>query len=120
MAGDSHTLVYSKDTVIDNPFATPEYAPTRVWADFSVVHLPDIGLRDHEFDMVHGNALHGVFIPYLAPFIRDEVSPSFNDPSLLFRYVVLLLNGAFDAVAPYHETAVGVRLPHIAPPRIRV
>ena len=112
-------LIYSKDTVIDDPITSSDYAPTRVWADFGVVHLPDITQerRSHsgEFDMVHGNALHGAFIPHLAPFILEEVSPTLNDPSILFRYVTLLLNGAFDAVAPYHETAVGVssRISHL-------
>ena len=109
-AGEGGYLVYSEDTVLDNPFASSEYTPTRIWADFSVVNLPHLAFegRDHEFDMVNGNALQGVFIPHLAPFILQEVAPNLNDPSLLFRYVALLLNGAFDAVAPYHETAVGV------------
>ena len=107
---DDEYLVYSGDTVLDDPFASSTYKPTRVWADFSVVNLPPLAFepRNHEFDMVNGNALQGVFIPHLAPFIKQEVAPNLNDPSLLFRYVALLLNGAFDAVAPYHETAVGV------------
>ncbi len=107
---DDGYLLYSEDTVLDDPFASSEYKPTKVWADFSVVNLPPLAFegRDHEFDMVNGNALQGVFIPHLAPFIKQEVDPNLNSPSLLFRYVVLLLNGAFDAVAPYHETAVGV------------
>lgn len=107
---DGEHLVYSEDTVLDNPFASSEYTPARIWANFSVVNLPHLAFegRDQKFDMVNGNALHGVFIPHLAPFIQQEVAPNFNDPSLLFRYVTLLLNGAFDAVAPYHETAVGV------------
>ena len=112
LGGDSpdKPLIYSEDTALENPFASSDYVPTRIWADFSVAELPEIAFegRNHEFDMVNGNALHGVFIPHLAPFIQQEVAPKLNDPSLLFRYVALLLNGAFDAVAPYHETAVGV------------
>ena len=103
-------LVYSQDTVIDDPYSLLGYTPTRVWADFGVVEDPEIAFetRDHQFDMVNGNALHGVFIPHLAPFLQQEISPRFNDPPTVFRVVTLLLNGAFDAVAPYHETAVGV------------
>ena len=112
-------ILYSEDTVLDDPFASSEYTPTKVWADFGVVHNPPLAVmtRDHQFDMVNGNALHGVFIPHLAPFIKQEVSPTLSDPSPLFRYVALLLNGAFDAVAPYHETAVGVssRIDHRPP-----
>ncbi len=107
----SAPLIYSQDTVIDDPYTMSDYAPTRVWADFGVVEDPPIAFesRDHEFDMVNGNSLHGVFIPHLAPFIKQDVSSNFNDPPPIFRIVTLLLNGAFDAVAPYHETAVGVQ-----------
>lgn len=116
---DDNFIIYGDDTVIENPFASSEYTPTKVWADFGVVNDPPLMFesRDHEFDMVNGNALQGVFIPHLAPFIKQEVAPKLNDPSLLFRHVTLLLNGAFDAVAPYHETAVGVnsRIEHRPP-----
>ena len=115
--GTEESLIYSGETVLENPFASSKYMPTRVWADFGIVADPMLEFEGpaHEFDMVNGNALHGVFILHLAPYIQQEVSPSFNDPSLLFRYVTLLLNGAFDAVAPYHETAVGVhsRMAHL-------
>ena len=63
---------------------------------------------DHRFDMTHSNALHGVFVPHIAPYFRSQVSPRANDASVLFRYVQLMINAAFDAVAPYHPTAVGV------------
>ena len=100
----------SSYVILDETVSPSEYTPSRIWADFRVVALPEIAFegRNHEFDMVNGNALHGVFIPHIGSWIRQDVSPAFNDPSLLFRYVTLLLNSAFDAVAPYHETAVGV------------
>ena len=100
----------SSYVILDDTVSSSEYTPSRIWADFRVVALPEIAFegRNHEFDMVNGNVLHGVFIPHIGSWIRQDVSPAFNDPSLLFRYVTLLLNSAFDAVAPYHETAVGV------------
>ncbi|WP_419924975.1 DUF6851 domain-containing protein [Candidatus Poriferisocius sp.] len=61
-----------------------------------------------EFDLVNGNAMHGILIPRLGPWASSEVSPAFNDASVVFRYTVQMYSAAFDAVAPYDETAVGI------------
>ena len=63
---------------------------------------------DHDFDLVNGNAMHGVVIPRLGPWASTEVSPALNDASIVFRYTVQMYSAAFDAVAPYDETAVGI------------
>ncbi|MDE0216168.1 MAG: hypothetical protein OXN79_06265 [bacterium] len=60
------------------------------------------------FDLVTGNAVDGIVGPRLAPFLIQEVSPALNDASMVFRYSVLLYSASFDAVAPYHDTAVGI------------
>jgi hypothetical protein len=60
-----------------------------------------------------------VVVPIASPIFLTQVSPSGGDATLLFRVVILLSNAFFDAVAPYHPTAVGVysRLPRQpAPP----
>ena len=61
-----------------------------------------------EFDLVNGNAMHGIVIPRLGPWASTEVSPALNDASVVFRYTVQMYSAAFDAVAPYDETAVGI------------
>lgn len=58
------------------------------------------------FDLDTGNAIAEVVIPAENPLFRTTVSPS--DASLVIRYTVLLNNAWFDAIAPYHPTAVGI------------
>ena len=62
---------------------------------------------DHSFDMTHGNVLGGVVIPHLSDWLH-QVSPYNNDPTLVLRYTSQLTGVSFDAVAPYHPTAVGM------------
>ncbi len=66
------------------------------------------GGRFEAFDMRTGNSMQEVIIPATAPAIATEISPGFNDASVVFRYTMLLYASAFDAVAPYDETAVGI------------
>ena len=54
------------------------------------------------------NAMRDLALPYIVSWLRTDVSPGLNDASVLFRYFTILFNAAFDAVAPYHDTAVGV------------
>ena len=63
------------------------------------------------FDFETGNAPIEVIIPAVVPSIFAAVAPS--DASLVLRTTTLLTNAWFDALAPYHPTAVGVysRLP---------
>ena len=60
------------------------------------------------FDLRNDNAMRDVALPYIVSWLRTDVSPGLNDASVLFRYFTILFNAAFDAVAPYDETAVGV------------
>ena len=59
-------------------------------------------------DLVRGNAMYGIILPRITDWLLEEVSPGHNDAPIIFRYLTLLYNAAFDAVAPYHPTAVGV------------
>jgi len=71
------------------------------------------------FDLDTGNAPIEVVIPTLIPAIFASVTPS--DASLVLRYTTMVTNGWFDAIAPYHPTAVGVysRLGRRPPPERR-
>jgi hypothetical protein len=59
------------------------------------------------FDFDTGNAAMGVVIPKMIDGIRG-VSPGANDASIVLRIVTLTNNAWFDAIAPYHPTAIGV------------
>ncbi len=65
------------------------------------------GLRQ-PFNILYDNVMRDVALPYIVSWLRSDVSPGLNDASVLFRYFTILFNAAFDAVAPYHDTAVGV------------
>jgi hypothetical protein len=58
------------------------------------------------FDFDNGNAPIEVVIPNVIPVIFQSVNP--GDASLILRYTTLITNSWFDAIAPYHQTAVGV------------
>ena len=60
------------------------------------------------FNLSGDNAMRDVALPYIVSWLRTDVSPGLNDASVLFRYFTILFNAAFDAVAPYDDTAVGV------------
>jgi len=49
-----------------------------------------------------------LIIPTVVPAIYKSVSPSAGDATLVLRIAALLTNAWFDAIAPYHPTAVGV------------
>ncbi|WP_419917993.1 DUF6851 domain-containing protein [Candidatus Poriferisocius sp.] len=62
-------------------------------------------------NFISGSALWEVVVPNVAPFILQDLShpqtPG-GDASLVHFYVTSLMAAAFDAMAPYHETAVGM------------
>ena len=58
------------------------------------------------FDFDSGNALFEVIGPALIPPILQTTAP--NDAPHILRLVVVIDNAWFDAIAPYHPTAVGV------------
>lgn len=60
------------------------------------------------FDFQTGNAPVEVVIPAVIPVIYQFVSPGANDATLVLRITTLITNAWFDAIAPYHPTAVGV------------
>lgn len=59
------------------------------------------------FDFDTGNAPVRVVVPKLY-FALREVSPGGNDASIILRVLAMVDNAWFDAIAPYHPTAVGV------------
>jgi hypothetical protein len=59
------------------------------------------------FDFDNGNAPIEVVIPAAIPAIFG-MSPGGNDASLVLRVTTMITNSWFDAIAPYHPTAVGV------------
>lgn len=63
------------------------------------------------FDFDRGNAPTDVVIPTVVPVIFASVAP--GDATLILRSTTLITNAFFDAIAPYHATALGVysRLP---------
>jgi hypothetical protein len=60
------------------------------------------------FDLDHGKAPVDVVIPRAIPAIFTSVSPGANDATLVLRVTTMITNAWFDAIAPYHPTAVGV------------
>jgi Domain of unknown function (DUF6851)/VCPO second helical-bundle domain len=60
-----------------------------------------------QFDFNTGNAPVEVIIPRLIPVIFT-VLPGASDATLVLRTTTLITNAWFDAIAPYHPTAVGV------------
>jgi hypothetical protein len=58
------------------------------------------------FDFDTGNAIFEVIGPALLPPLLQTIAP--NDAPIILRHVVMINNAWFDAIAPYHPTAVGV------------
>ncbi|HEX2290068.1 MAG TPA: vanadium-dependent haloperoxidase, partial [Pseudonocardiaceae bacterium] len=62
--------------------------------------------RTAGFDFDRGNAILELVIPTVTPKLLTTIAPS--DATIFLRVATLLNNGWFDAIAPYHPTAVGV------------
>lgn len=60
------------------------------------------------FDLNHGNAPAELVVPGVVPVIFDTMSPAGNDATLVLRVTTMLTHAWFDAIAPYHPSAVGV------------
>jgi hypothetical protein len=58
------------------------------------------------FDFDAGNSAIEVIIPGVVPPLFQTTTP--NDAPIILRHTTLLTNAWFDAIAPYHPTAVGV------------
>lgn len=83
-----------------------QYMVTAVVA-LSALVLPSLRAEAQTFDFDTGNAAIEVVIPAALPAIF-EVSPGGNDATLVLRATTLATTAWFDAIAPYHPTAVGV------------
>jgi hypothetical protein len=59
------------------------------------------------FDFATGNSAVEVIIPTAIPFIFQSVNGP-GDATLILRFTSLFVTVWFDAIAPYHATAVGV------------
>jgi hypothetical protein len=59
------------------------------------------------FDLDNGNALTGVIYPHFSKAART-VTPSGGDATLVADGILMVETAWFDAIAPYHETAVGI------------
>lgn len=84
--------------------------PVSVYAKSGVVFESPLAVDGdgRSIDLVKDNALVGIVVPRITDYMKEEVSPALNDAPIIFHYLTLLYNAAFDAVAPYHTTAVGV------------
>lgn len=60
------------------------------------------------FDFDTGNAPVEVIIPQVIPVVFEAVSPTASDATIVLRFTTLITNAWFDAIAPYHPTALGV------------
>ena len=63
-------------------------------------------------DLENGMAMLDIIIPFFANVTTKYVSPSTADATLLLRITTLMINVFYDAVAPYHPTAVGIYTQH--------
>ena len=61
-----------------------------------------------KLDFDNGNSAAEVVVPLAIPAIYRHISPGAMDPPTILRVTALTTNGWFDAIAPYHPTAVGV------------
>ena len=73
-----------------------------------VLTLHDATPRAGAFDFHNGNAPVEVVIPAVIPVVYQFVSTSASDATLVLRFTTIITNAWFDAIAPYHPTAVGV------------
>ena len=58
------------------------------------------------FNLDTGNAAIEVIIPAVIPALFQTTAP--NDAPIILRHTTVITNAWFDAIAPYHPTAVGV------------
>ncbi len=60
------------------------------------------------FDLSTGYAPIEVIIPRIIPEVYAFVSPVASDATLVLRITTIVTHAWFDAIAPYHPTAVGI------------
>lgn len=64
------------------------------------------------FDFDTGVSGRDLIIPTLVPLAYLDMSPKGSDPCLILRMTAMAGTSWFDAVAPYHPTAVGIFTKH--------
>jgi hypothetical protein len=69
---------------------------------------PAEGDQRDRFDPATGRAPEQIVVPRVVPAIFESVSPTAGDAPLVLRVTTMVTNAWFDAIAPYHPTAVGV------------
>ncbi|MCW8107160.1 vanadium-dependent haloperoxidase [Alteromonas ponticola] len=77
-------------------------------ATLTLLILTSISKNAHSFDFDNGNAPAQIVIPTIIPVILQDVSPGAGDATLVLRNTILVTNAWFDAIAPYHPTAIGI------------
>lgn len=60
-----------------------------------------------QFDLESGDPLREAIIPHLVPVLLADVSPTLGDVTLVNRVNSITILALWDALAPYHPTAVG-------------
>ena len=83
----------------------------------TVTFGPSRTARGAGFDFDTGNAFLEVYVPYAQRGFTGPDAPGLSDASLLLRITTIANGSMFDAMAPYHPTAIGVysRLGHRPP-----
>jgi hypothetical protein len=73
-----------------------------------VLSLAGSEARAQAFDFDTGNSAIEVIIPNAIPILLNDVSAGANDATLILRITSEVTVGWFDAIAPYHASAVGI------------
>ena len=60
------------------------------------------------FDFAKGNAATQIAQRFAVEAVLTDYSPTASDATLVLRAFTIVANGSYDAIAPYHPTAVGV------------
>lgn len=63
--------------------------------------------QEARFDLDAGDPLREAIIPHLVPVLVADVSPSLGDLTMLNRVNSITILALWDALAPYHPTAIG-------------
>ena len=53
------------------------------------------------------NVVYYLIVPTIAEYFQRDLSPTLSDAPLVFHQMTIMMTAAFDAIAPYHPTAVG-------------
>lgn len=77
-----------------------------------VLLLTLLGCMAFSFDFETGNSGKEIIIPTFVPLSYLDTSPRGSDPSLILRMTAMTGLAWFDAIAPYHPTAVGFYTKH--------